>query len=146
MLRFSISIREFFSTRILLRGINDSNFNSALANLPCYLLKGPLKRDFLDIYLTTFLESVNSKIHLLWLSPFFRKCSKLNLNLENAKKICENIFRFWHKGIWKCCNKLCLLRREYLSSAVNGLLNTLTILYITQRDLLNLSYLHKVKW
>ena len=31
-----------------------SDFNSILACLTCYLSKGPLKRDFLDIYLTTF--------------------------------------------------------------------------------------------
>ena len=31
-----------------------SDFKSVLARLPCYLLKGPLKGDFLDIYLNTF--------------------------------------------------------------------------------------------
>ena len=30
-------------------------FASVSARLPCYLSKGPLKEDFLDIYLTTFL-------------------------------------------------------------------------------------------
>ena len=36
-----------------------------MKNLPCCLLKGPLKHDFLDIYLTTISESVTSKIHQL---------------------------------------------------------------------------------
>ena len=32
-----------------------SHFNSFSARLPCCLSKGPLKRDFLDNYVTTFL-------------------------------------------------------------------------------------------
>ena len=31
-----------------------SDFNSASTRLPSYLWNGPLKRDFLDIYITTF--------------------------------------------------------------------------------------------
>ena len=88
-----------------------SDFNSASARLPCYLSNDPLKLDFLDIYITTFFgDFIGSKIHQLWGSSFFWKCSKLNLNLENVKKNWENIFRFWDKCIWKCCNKLLLLR------------------------------------
>ena len=52
---------------------------------------------------------------------FLWKCSKLNVNLANAKKKFEAIFCFWDNSIWKCCYKLSLLRREYLLSAVNGL-------------------------
>ena len=37
----------------------------------------------------------------------------------------------------KFCNKLPLLRREYLSSGVNEIANTPKILHITQRDFLN---------
>ena len=33
-----------------------SDFSSVSARLPCYSLKGRLKPDFLDIYLTTFFE------------------------------------------------------------------------------------------
>ena len=74
--------------------------NSVLVGLPCYLSNGPLKRTFLDIYLTTFLG-----VHQLkntfkqWGSSFFWKCSKLNLNLQNAKNNWENIFRFWDNWI-----------------------------------------------
>ena len=39
----------------------------------------------------------------------------------------EKVFGFWDNCIWKCCNKLPLLRREYLSSAVNGLTNRIKI-------------------
>ena len=64
----------------------------------------------------------------LWWSSFFWKCPKFNLNLENVqkkkkkkKKEKDKMFRFWHNCISKYCNKLPLLKREYLSSAVNGL-------------------------
>ena len=39
-------------------------------------------------------------------------------------------------------NKLPLLRRKYLSSAVNGITNSPQILHITQRGFLNLYWLH----
>ena len=42
-----------------------------MSRLPCCLSMGPLKRDFLDIYLTRFLESVISKMQNLWGSSFF---------------------------------------------------------------------------
>ena len=77
---------------------------------------------------------------------FFWKCSKLNLTLENAKKNWENSFCFWDKCIWKCCNKLSLLRREYLSSAVNRLTNSPKILHITQTDFFNLNCFHSDQW
>ena len=44
----------------------DGDFNSDSARLPCCLSKVPLKRNFLDIYLTTFLEFVISEIKNLW--------------------------------------------------------------------------------
>ena len=33
--------------------------------------------------------------------------------------------RFLDKGVWSCCRKFCILRQEYLSSAVNVLANSL---------------------
>ena len=41
------------------------------------------------------------------------------------------------------CQKLSLLKREYLSSAVKGLKNGSKILHITQRNYFNLNYLHR---
>ena len=43
--------------------------------------------------------------------------------MKNPKKV----FRFWDKGVWNCCGKFCVLRQEYLSSAVNVLANSLKI-------------------
>ena len=50
----------------------DGDFNSAWARLSCCFSKGRLKREFLDIYLTTFSESVILEIKNLWGSSFFQ--------------------------------------------------------------------------
>ena len=80
-------------------------------------------------------DHVSSKLHELGGSSFFWKCSKLNFNLENGKKNWENIFHFWNKCIWKFCNKLSLLGREYLPPTINALTKSPKILYISKRDL-----------
>ena len=90
--------------------------------------------------------SVSSEIHQLWGLSFSLKCSKLNLNLGNAKRKSEIIFPFWDNCIWKCCNKLPLLRREYLSSAINELTNSPNILHITQGDFFNLTCFQREQW
>ena len=58
------------------------------------------------------------------------------------KKEWEKGFRFWDKQIWKSCNKLYLLGREYLSSVFNALRNTSKILHISQRVFFNPNCLH----
>ena len=59
-------------------------------------------------------------------------------------KIQEKIFRFKDKGVWTCCVKVCILRLEYVYSAVNALTNSPNILYLTKADFfqLNLSQIH----
>ena len=64
------------------------------SSLPCYLPKGPLKGYFLDIYVSIFFGVRKFKNTSAIMVPFFRKCSKLNLHLENVKKNSENNFRF----------------------------------------------------
>ena len=63
-----------------------SDFNCFSARLPYYLLKGPLKRDFLDIYLTTYFavrkfKNTSDVRVILFLKMFrnesnFKKCKK----------------------------------------------------------------------
>ena len=111
----------------------------------CYLWKGPLKRDFLDIYLTTFFGVPKFKNPSAVRVIFFWKWSNLNINSENAKKKkkhSENTFPFLDNYLWKCCNKLPLLRREYLWSEVSGLNNSPKILHIIKRDFFNLNCPH----
>ena len=47
-------------------GCCDADFNSVWAHWPCWLSKGPLKGNFLVIYLTTFSESVIMETQKLW--------------------------------------------------------------------------------
>ena len=70
----------------------------------------------------------------------FLKMFKIDSNFRKCKKKIEKTV--FDKCIWKCCNKLPLLRREYLSSAVNRLTNSPKILHITQRDFFNLNCFH----
>ena len=79
-----------------------SDFNSVLARFQCWLLKGRLKWDFLDIYLTTFfgvgnLTNTSAMTVISFLKMFkiefiFRKCKK------KKKKKMEHIF--FHSGIY----------------------------------------------
>ena len=110
----------------------------------CYFWKGPLKRDFLDIYLTTFFGVRQFKDVSTVRVIFFWKWLNLNISSENGKekKNSENIFRFLDNCLWKCCNKLPLLRREYLWSEVSGLNNSPKILHIIKRDFFNLNCSH----
>ena len=70
----------------------NADLKHAWARLQCFLFMGPLKLDFLDIYLTTFSEYVISEIQKLWGSSFFSKCSKFNLDFRNSAKNWEKIF------------------------------------------------------
>ena len=111
--------------------------------LTWHLWKRSLKWDSLDIYLTMFigvrkLENTSGmRVIFIW------KCSKLNRKSGNARKNWEKDFPFWDICIWTCCKKLPLLRREYLSSTVNGLKKCPKILYIAQRDFFNLNRFHR---
>ena len=64
---FHVNKRDFFqhnflaSDQLIWERCCNAGFNSAWVRLPCCLSKGPLKQHFLDVYLTTFTESVISK-------------------------------------------------------------------------------------
>ena len=73
---------------------------------------------------------------------FFWKCSKFNVDFKNPKKNQEWVFCFWDYSIWIGFVKLSLLRREYLSSAVNVLTNSLNILHSTNRQFFQLNFVH----
>ena len=78
-----VNNRDFFehnfvpSDKWIWSRICEADLSSASACVPYFFWKHPLKRDFLDIYLTTFLESVTSKIQNLWGSSFFYKTFKI---------------------------------------------------------------------
>ena len=57
----------------------------------------------------------------------------------------EKVFCFKDKGVWTCCVKVCILRQEYLYSAVNVLRNSPNILDLTKAGFfqLNLTQIHR---
>ena len=62
------------------------------------------------------------------------------------QKIGKIFFCFWDNCIWRYCNTLPLLRREYLSSAVSVLTNSPKLLHITKRDFFQLNSLESDQW
>ena len=69
-----------------------SAWNNVSADLTRYLSKDLLKRDFLNVYLTTFFGVSQFKNRLAMKVIFFWKRLKLDLNSENAKKKKKNFF------------------------------------------------------
>ena len=136
---------EAFSSWISLTRINKygkGDFNSVSARLPCWLWKGRLKQNFLDIYLTTSFGVRKFKNTSAMRGIFFQKIFKIESKFWKCNKNSENRFSSWVHCIWECCFKLSLLTREYLLSAVNGLANSPKNFCITQREFLNLNCLH----
>ena len=97
---FHVNKRKFFdynfpaSEQLIWSKSYDAGFNIVWTLLPYCLSKGLLKRDFLDIYLTTFSESVISNMQNLWGLSSFSKYSKFNLNFKNTAKMDEKLFVF----------------------------------------------------
>ena len=107
------------------------------------LVEGPLRLDFLDIYLTTFFGFPKFKNTSAMRIIFFLKMFKIKSKFRKWKKVSEFIFRYWHNCIWKCSYKFLLIRREYLLPALNGFTNSPEISNITQRDFFKLNCFHK---
>ena len=68
---------------------------------------------------------------------FFKKCWKFTVDSKNEEKNWEKMFCFWDKCIWIVCIELSLLRREYLSSAVNLLTESLKTFHVTKKNFSN---------
>ena len=52
-------------------------------------------RTFQKFIKPRLLQSLISEIHKLWGSPFFSKCSKLNLDFKTGEVILKKVFVFW---------------------------------------------------
>ena len=75
---------------------------------------------------------------------FFSKCSKFYAHLRYARKNPEKIFCFLENGASSCFVKFSMFRREYLSSVVNVLKNSVKISNLTKADFdqLNIPRIH----
>ena len=88
---------------------------------------------------TCLWQSVISEIHRPWVSIFFSKVLKFDVDFKNVEKFQQNIFTFLDNWI-RCC-KFQILQREYLSPAVNVLKKSRKISNITnKRGFLSQSY------
>ena len=103
-------------------------------------VKGSFETDSLDIYLTTFSGVHNFGNISAMRVIFFWKCSKFKVDFENLRKNPEKAFCFWDNYVRNGCVKLSVLRREYLSSAVNVLTNSYKSLRLTKTDFFWLNY------
>ena len=135
-----VNKREFFRLSLLrsdpwiwYRWCNPDLAN-AWARLPCCLSKCSLERDFLDIYLTTFSESVISERQKLWGSSFSPKGSKFQADFKYAAKIWEQLFYLSDNCIWFGIVILSLLRTGYIPLVVNVLKNSPKIWHVNKRD------------
>ena len=124
----------------------DADFDSVSARLPYCLSMHPLKRDFLDTYLTTFSGSVTSKIQKLWRSSFSPKRSKFQLDLKTEEKNSEKFFVPWDNCIWIGIVKLCLLRTGHFSSATNLLTTSPKNSHVNKTDFFQLNWLGSEQW
>ena len=69
-----------------------SDFNSNSTRLPCYLSKGPLKRDFLDIYVTIFFGVSKFKNASAMRVIFLLKMFKIESKFPKCKKKNQKMF------------------------------------------------------
>ena len=121
-------------------------FPQCLARLPYSLSKHPLKRDFLVLYLTTFLESVTSKIQTLWGSSFNWKCLEFNLDFKKAAENWEKCFCFWDNCIWIGIVKFSLLRTGFFSLVANVLARSPKIWHVNKRDFFEQNFHVSDQW
>ena len=77
---------------------------------------------------------------------FFLQMFKISCTFRKSKKKFRKAFCFWDNCVRIGCVKLCLLRREYWSSAVNVLTNTYKALHLIKTDFFRLNYLQSDHW
>ena len=115
------------------------SFEQCLGPFTTMLIAGYVKRRFLGIYLPTFFAVYNFGNTLDMSFIFFKRMLKISITFQNLRKNLENYFYFWDNCILIGCVKLSLLKREYLSPAVNVLRNNFKIFHITKRDFFKLN-------
>ena len=111
------------------------------ARLPYCSSKGSLEREYLDICLTTFSDSLISDIKNLLGSTIFKKFSKFNHVIKNAEKTWENVSYLWDNIIWIGIFNLSLLRTGYFPSAANVLTRCPKTWHVKKRNFFQLNYL-----
>ena len=147
-----VNKREFFeinfhaSDQWMWWRVCDAELNSAYARLPSGLSRQLLKQDFLDIYLTTFSQSVTSKVQNPWGSFFYSRILKFNLDFKNDAENSEKVFSFSDNCIWICILNLSRLRRGYFLSVANVLTRSPKIWHVNKRELFEHNFSVSGQW
>ena len=153
VLRLFMSLRVTFSNSVTFTVINEYGKRAAVETESVFRSVYHVacgwfisNRFFFHIYLSTFFGVRNfgnteaMRVILFW------KCSKFDVDLKNANENWGKVFCFSDKCIWVVCIELSLLRREYSSSAVNMLKNSLKTLHVTKSDFFQLNYFQIDLW
>ena len=101
---------------------------------------------FKTFNLTPFSKYVISEIQKLWGSSFISKCSKFNLDFENAAKNSEKVFCFWDNRIWIVVVKLSLLRTGCFSSVANVWTTSPKNWHVNRRDFFENNFFASDQW
>ena len=73
---------------------------------------------------------------------YFHRCLEpVNTLITEWCSYQEKVLRFWDKSVWRFCRIFCILRQEYLSSAVSVLANSLKFLIRAKQSFSNSIYL-----
>ena len=115
-------------------------FQQCLGPLACSLSKGVLKCGFLHLYLTTSFGVHNFRNAQGMRVIFVFQKLKIWSRCQKWSKKFKKYFYFLRNCIWIGWYKFSVLRREYLSSAVNVLTNSLKNSDITKRDIFQLFF------
>ena len=95
---FNVNKRDFFqliwlgSAQWTWKRRFDEDLNRAWARLLCCFSKGSQKQNFLDIYLTTFTESVISEMEKAIRVIFFFRTFKISARFEKCSRKCWKSF------------------------------------------------------
>ena len=84
-------------------------------------------------------------MHQLWAPFLVWKYSKIDGDFKNGAENLEKVFCFLDNCVWIGWGTFYLLRRKYLSSAVNVLTNSSKISDITKRDVFQIYFPHTDK-
>ena len=116
-------------------------FQQCFGTFTMFLVEGSSERRVLDIYLTTFSESVISEIQNQWRLSFFSKYLKFIVNFKNAAKKWAKLFYIWDNWIWIGTVKFSVLRTGYFSSTASVLTSSPKIWHVMKRPIFKLNCL-----
>ena len=118
-------------------------FQQCFGPISMLLVEGSSETELFRLWFNQVFRTTKVQKYITYEGHLFFENFQNEIEISKIPKKISKKFFFWNNSFSICCYKLCLLRREYLSSAVNRLTNSPTILDITQRDFFNLNCLHR---